>query len=90
MYLICHMTSQDHVTQEIDNLTDKSIYPATFGGRRHIGKCDIQVLVCHVISQDHETKRSCDFKETLKISQFSANSGGHRHCGSGDMVFFCF
>ena len=41
------------------------------------------VLACHVISQDDVIKGSCD----CMVSHHPAKFDGHRHCGSGDIIF---
>ena len=58
-------------------------YPAKFGSHGHSDSGDIAVLVCHVISQGHVTKGD---QEPIKVNYNLAKSGGHRHCGSGNMT----
>ena len=49
-------------------------------------------LTCYVILQDYVINGLCDplletlKLETLKVSYHLAKSGGHRHCGWGDLI----
>ena len=48
------------------------------------------VLVCHVTLQDHVIKALYDFMIKIKIYHHPNKLGGHRHCGTGDiMVLVC-
>ena len=57
MFLICHLISQDHVTQEPFDFI--AHHPIKLAGHRHCGSVDIMILAYHVISQDHLIKGSC-------------------------------
>ena len=48
-------------------------------------------LVCHVALQDHMKKgRAALWWELLIVSYRFPKSGGHRHCGSGDIMILVF
>ena len=49
-----HMILQDHVEWEQLKVSHP---PTKFGGRRHFGHGDMEVLFYHVILQDHVLKR---------------------------------
>ena len=57
-FLICHVTSRDHVFKElrVESLDSKSLpchWSSTSG--------DMTNLICYVTSQDHVIEGSCDF-----------------------------
>ena len=51
-YLICHVTSKDHVIKDHVMLWDGSPHvswhPTKFGGHNNCSRGDILILVCHV------------------------------------------
>ena len=56
------MILQDHVIKVSCEFMG-SYHPAKFGGHRHRGSEDINILVCHLSLQDHVIERSCDLRE---------------------------
>ena len=85
MVLICHVISENQVTQEpYDPYTYEGLkvnhHSAKFDGHRHCGSGNIMALVHHVISQDHVIKHSCDYM---------AGYCGHINYGKRGMVLIC-
>ena len=90
-YLICYMTSQNHVIESCMKLYEWELlivcqHPAKFGGHKCCDSRDI-FLVCQVILQDNVIKFSLTYvKEPIKVSYRAAKLGSHRHCSSGDII----
>ena len=56
------MILQDHVIKFSCEFMG-SYHPVKFGGHKHCGSEDINILVCHLSLQDHVIERSCDLWE---------------------------
>ena len=82
MYLICHVTSHDHLIDRACKFMGGSTlchHPSKFGYHGHYGSGDID-LVCHRILQDHLIKGSCDFKGRNRQGKLpSAKFGGYSY-----------
>ena len=65
MYLICHVTWQDH-------MTERSCDPVKFAGNWYCGSGDM-FLICHAVSYDHVIRGSCG------LWILALGFGGHRH-----------
>ena len=67
MYLICHLSSSDHVFRGWCEYACKSFklthHIAKFNGHTGCESRDITHLNCYVTLQDHVIKGSCDFIE---------------------------
>ena len=59
-YLTCHVTSQNHMTDQSSNFMSGSsswyVTSLQFGGHRYCNIRDKMFLVCRVIEQDHIIK----------------------------------
>ena len=64
MYLICHMTSQDHTIKGLCRFMDGNFslchHPSKFGDQRY---CDSEnmFLICHVTARNQMFKGLCEF-----------------------------
>ena len=66
MFLICHVTSRDHIFKVLRNfygwiLLTVSHYLAMFGGHWSSATGGTKHLICPVASQKHVTEQSCNF-----------------------------
>ena len=59
-----------------------SYAPVKFVDYSHHASGDIMVLVCLMFSEDHATRGSSNILGMRHPAKF----GGHRHCGSGDIL----
>ena len=58
IFLVCHVISEDRVTQGRRDSTDRSLHPTRFGAHR-LCRCVDIFLVCRMTWQDHVKKESC-------------------------------
>ena len=60
-----------------------------FGGHNHFGSEVIKILGCRLLLQDQMIKASYDFMigSPPHGKSLPSEVGGHRHWGSGDMIF---
>ena len=72
-YIICHVTSPNHVTEGLSNYDWELFivyhHPAKFSGHRLCSSGDVMISDCHVKVCYHPTK-----------------FGDHMHCGIGDII----
>ena len=68
-YLICHVTSHDHVKGYLNLWVGAHHHLATFSGQRHYGSVDIVFLIFLVIQQDRGIRGSCDFIERSPLKK---------------------
>ena len=66
MYLICHMTSQDHLIEGSCSVYEwKPLvvyhHRDKFGDHRNCDSADLMFLICHVTSRNHAFKRLIKF-----------------------------
>ena len=67
MYLICHVTSQDHLVvgswEFMGGMSPivECHHPEKFSDHRYLDSQDVMFLICHITSRDHISKALCEF-----------------------------
>ena len=93
IFLVCHVTSQEHVTEKYSNVMNRSpsrsvtIYQVWWPYVLCQWRYNDFSLSRDLISSCDQMVKKHHGKKALQVSQHPVKFGGHRLCGSGDIMF---